>query len=96
MEEFRPVVADSVVLTLLNTGMIQPEHFEEKLGGVYLNESGRKTFYRAWNDRRREEVLHPVFGYRLPYHRIIEVQARLLAQVLTSGGATTYRPFAIR
>jgi CRISPR-associated protein Cas1 len=96
MEEFRPVVADSVVLTLLNTGMIQPGHFEEKLGGVYLNEAGRKTFYRAWNDRRREEVLHPVFGYRLPYHRIIEVQARLLAQVLTSGGTTIYRPFAIR
>lgn len=96
MEEFRPVVADSVVLTLLNTGMIQPDHFEEKLGGVYLNEAGRKTFYRAWNDRRQEEVLHPVFGYRLPYHRILEVQARLLARVLAAGGATAYQPFTIR
>jgi CRISPR-associated protein Cas1 len=95
MEEFRPLLADSVVLTLLNTGMTHPHHFEEKMGGVYLNEEGRKVFYRAWNERRQEEVVHPLFGYRLPYHRLLEAQARLLAKVI-AGELDAYIPFTSR
>lgn len=95
MEEFRPIVADSVVLTLINKGMVEPHHFEKKMGGVFLNEAGRETFYRAYSQRKHEQITHPVFTYKLPYHRIFELQARFLAKVVT-GDLAEYVPFAVR
>ncbi|MCC6446890.1 MAG: CRISPR-associated endonuclease Cas1 [Armatimonadetes bacterium] len=95
MEEFRPIVADSVVLTLINKGMVEPQHFEEKMGGVFLNEAGREAFYRAYSGRKHEEIVHPLFEYKLPYHRLFELQARLLAKVAT-GDLEAYVPFAVR
>ncbi|MCS6863005.1 MAG: CRISPR-associated endonuclease Cas1, partial [Abditibacteriales bacterium] len=95
MEEFRPIVADSVVLSLINKGMVEPHHFEQKMGGVFLNEAGREVFYRAYSQRKHEQITHPVFKYKLPYHRIFELQARFLAKVVT-GDLEEYVPFAVR
>ena len=95
MEEFRPVVADSVVLGLLNRGTMGEKDFEYNLGGCFLNQAGRKKFYRAYEDRRRQIITHPVFKYQLPYLRLFEMQARFLGKVIM-GELDTYTPFTTR
>lgn len=95
MEEFRPVMADGVVLTLINKGMVTQSDFEYRFGGCFLNESGRKKLYRVYEERRREVVTHPVFGYRLPLLRIIELQVRFLAKVLM-GELEKYKAYLTR
>lgn len=95
MEEFRPVVADSVVLSLLNRGTMGEKDFEYNLGGCFLNQNGRKKFYRAYEERRRQKITHPVFKYQLPYLRIFEMQARFLGKVIM-GELDAYTPFTIK
>jgi len=94
-EEFRPLVADSTVLTLINNGEIKPSHFTVRAGGVSLTAEGRKKVFRAYERRLDVEVGHPEFGYRITYRRVIEVQARLLAAMLL-GEIPYYKPFVTR
>jgi CRISPR-associated endonuclease Cas1/CRISPR-associated protein Cas4 len=82
MEEFRPLVADSVVLGAVNTGVVQRGDFVERGGAVALSDSGRARFLHAYERRMDELVTHPLFGYRISYRRVLEVQARLLARFL--------------
>jgi CRISPR-associated protein Cas1 len=82
MEEFRPLLADSVVLTVINNGEIGPEDFISSMGSVALTPSGRTRFLQAYERRMSQEITHPVFGYRISYRRVLEVQARLLGRHL--------------
>lgn len=95
MEEFRPLVVDSVVLSAINTGALKHDDFIRRGGAVTLTSAGRAKFIRAYERRMDEEVTHPIFGYRLSYRRIIDVQVRLLARHLT-GEIAEYQPFATR
>ena len=95
MEEFRAVIADSVVLSAINRGVVGPDDFEYTLGGCLLNAPGRKKFYRAYEERRHCEIKHPVFKYRLSYLRIFELQARILGKFL-QGELEKYIPFVVR
>jgi CRISPR-associated protein Cas1 len=82
MEEFRPIIADSVVVNAINTGVVTRRDFIHRSVGVTLSQEGRRKFLRAWERRLSEEVTHPLFGYRVSYRRIFEMQARLLARYL--------------
>lgn len=82
MEEFRPIIADSIVLTAINTGVIQPGDFINRGGAVSLTNAGRARFLRLYERRMDELVTHPIFGYRICYRRVLEVQVRLLARFL--------------
>lgn len=82
MEEFRPLVADSVVISLINNGEIRPGDFITRAGAVALTDSGRRRVLEAYERRLDTLVTHPLFGYQLSYRRIFEVQARLLARFL--------------
>jgi CRISPR-associated protein Cas1 len=95
MEEFRPVLADSVVLTLLNKEMLSPDDFMRWGKACYLSEKGRKKFFAAWEGRKNTEVVHPVFGYKVTYTRILETQARMLAAFLKKD-VPFYRSFTWR
>ena len=95
MEEFRPIIVDSVVLTLLNNRMLTPDDFLIELGAYRLKKEPRKTFLKRFEERLNEEVMHPVFGYKVKYRRCIELQARLLAKYLT-GEIEEYPPFVTR
>jgi CRISPR-associated protein Cas1 len=95
MEEFRPLVVDSVVLGAINTGTLGAGHFVRRGGAVSLTASGRTAFLRAYERRMDELVSHPVFGYRISYRRVLEVQVRLLARYL-AGEIAAYPPFATR
>jgi CRISPR-associated protein Cas1 len=95
MEEFRPVIADSVVLTLVNTEMISPADFLVWKDAVQLTESGRRAFFQAYEQRKATEVTHPVYGYRMSYSRMLEVQARMLAAYVR-GTVPGYTGFTVR
>lgn len=95
MEEFRPLIVDSVVLSAVNTGVVQADDFVRRGGAVSLTPAGRGKFIRAYERRMDEVVTHPVFGYRVSYRRILEVQVRLLARFL-AGELPDYPPFVTR
>lgn len=95
MEEFRPTVADSVVVWTVNNGVLQPSDFIERTTGVALTKAARRRFVQAWERRLDELITHPTFGTRLSYRRVIEVQARLLGKVLL-GELDAYPEFRIR
>jgi CRISPR-associated protein Cas1 len=95
MEGFRPLVADSAVLTAVNTRMVTPKDFLTTGKAVALTASGRKGFIRAYEQRMDNLVTHPLFDYRVSYRRILEIQARLLARYLT-GELPRYPGFETR
>ncbi len=88
MEEFRPLVADSVVISLINNGEIRPSDFIARAGSVALTDSGRRRVLEAYERRLDGLVTHPLFGSQLSYRRVLEVQVRLLARFLL--GETGY------
>jgi hypothetical protein len=82
MEPFRPILADSAVITAINNGEIKPGDFVWAGRACALSPSGRKKMIAAFERRLAAEITHPVFGYRLSYRRLLEVHARLLGRHL--------------
>jgi len=95
MEEFRPIIADSIVINAINTHVVRPADFVGRGGAVFLADPGRVRFLRAYERRMDELVTHPVFGYRISYRRVLEVQARLLGRFL-AGEIPEYPGFLTR
>lgn len=96
MEEFRPIVVDSVVLTCVNKRIIQQEDFVVELGGAHrLSDQARRRFLLQYEERKNTEFKHPVFGYRVTYQRCFELQARLLAKFL-QGELAVYPPLTTK
>ncbi len=95
LEEFRPVIADSVVLTVVNTGVVRPGDFVRRGNAVALGPDGRRRFLQAYERRMDTLVTHPVFGYQISYRRVLEVQARLLGRSLL-GEIDRYPSFLVR
>ena len=95
MEEFRPLVAESAVLTAINNRMVNPGHFVRAGDAVNLTPQGRKAFFHAYEQRMNSLITHPVFDYKVSYRRVLELQARLLARWLT-GEITDYVPMVTR
>ncbi|MDA0285004.1 MAG: CRISPR-associated endonuclease Cas1 [Planctomycetota bacterium] len=81
-EEFRPLLADSTVLTLINNGEVTESSFISRAGAIALTTAGRRAVMAAFERRMQSEVTHPLFGYRISYRRILEVQLRLLARTV--------------
>ena len=82
MEPFRPLVADSVVIQAINNGEIRTTDFKTSAGSVNLTADGRRRFIAAYERRLGHEIVHPLFGYRVSYRRLMEMQARLLGRFL--------------
>jgi CRISPR-associated protein Cas1 len=95
MEPFRALIVDSAVIAAINTKMVGPGDFVSAGQAVSLTASGRKGFYRAYELRMDTLVTHPVFGYRVSYRRLLEVQVRMLAKVL-QGEIGEYPVFVTR
>jgi CRISPR-associated protein Cas1 len=95
MEEFRPVIADSVVLNLINNAMLADKDFLTWRDACQLTDDGRRRFFEAYEQRKATEVTHPVFGYRMSYGRMLEVQARMLAAYVR-GDIPRYVGFTVR
>lgn len=95
MEEFRPLIADSAVLTAINNRMLSPSDFVQAGEAVNLTPGGRKRFFLAYEKRMSDTVTHPLFDYKVSYRRALELQFRLLARTLT-GEIERYLPFTTR
>lgn len=95
MEGFRPLLADSAVLSAINTRMVSAEDFLRAGGAVAMSQRGRSGLIRAYEQRMDQLVRHPVFGYRISYRRVLEVQVRLLGRYIT-GELPAYPPFETR
>jgi CRISP-associated protein Cas1 len=95
MEPFRPLIADSAVLSAVNTRMVTERDFVRVGGSVALTASGRKGFFRAYELRMDTLVTHPLFEYRVSYRRLLEIQVRLLARVI-EGEISAYPVFVTR
>lgn len=90
MESFRPLVADSVVITAINNGEVRPEDFQRTPLGCVFSGPGKKRFIQTFERRLAQEITHPIFGYKISYRRVFEVQARLLGRYLA--GEIDYYP----
>jgi CRISP-associated protein Cas1 len=95
MEEFRPLIVDSVVINLINTRSLKEKDFIETLGSYRLTDYGRRTFLTKLEARFDETITHPTFDYKVTYRRAIELQARLLAKTIMDE-IPTYPPFTVR
>jgi CRISPR-associated protein Cas1 len=95
MEEFRPLIVDSTVLTVVNNGEATPSGFVTGKAGCMMKPSMRKAFLAAYERRMDTLVTHPVFDYRMSYRRILDVQARLVGASLV-GDFDEYSPFCTR
>ncbi len=95
MEEFRPLIADSLAINLVNRGELRAGDFISSASGVFLNQQGRRAFWEGYFRRMDTEVTHPVFGYKMSYRRMLEVQARQLWRFVR-GEAERYTAFTTR
>jgi CRISPR-associated protein Cas1 len=83
MEEFRAVIADRLVLTLINRQQVAAGDFESREdGGVWMTDKARKTLLETWQKRKQEEVLHPFLGESIPLGLFPHAQALLLARYI--------------
>lgn len=95
IEEFRPLVADSVCITCINGGLVGPPDAVRSGVGVNLAPSGRRAVIEAYSRRMDSQATHPLLGYAASYRRILETQARLLSRHLT-GEIPSYPAFRTR
>jgi CRISPR-associated protein Cas1 len=95
MEEFRPLVADSTAISLINNREISLNDFIRRGPAVALKPEARKKVLQGYERRMDALVTHPVFGYSISYRRILEVQTRMLARHI-SGEIPVYEPFCTR
>jgi CRISPR-associated protein Cas1 len=93
MEELRPVFADRLALSLVNRKQVLGKGFTQKeSGGILMDDNTRKTVLTAWQERKKEEIVHPYLKERIPFGLIPHVQAMLLSRFLR-GDLDAYPPF---
>jgi CRISPR-associated protein Cas1 len=96
VEEFRTLVADRLVLALINRQQIGVQDFQVRDGGaVELTATGRKSLVQAYVARKREEVTHPLLDARVRVGQLPFLQAKLLARHLR-GDSDVYLPCVLR
>lgn len=94
-EEFRPLIADSVVLNLVNNGIINPQDFLEGPRGVWIAPEAKRKVVQAYQKRVNVTVAHPLTKRRVPYREVISAQCHELARFLL-GRLPAYQPFTTR
>lgn len=93
MEEFRPVLAERLALSLINRRQLSARDFTiEEAGGVLLKDDARKTVLVAWQERKKEELRHPYLDETVTLGLVPHIQAQLLARHLR-GDIDGYPPF---
>jgi CRISPR-associated protein Cas1 len=95
MEEFRPLIAESTVLSCINNRVVTEKDFVRAGQAVNLTTPGRKRFFQTYEQRMSSLITHPLFDYKVSYRRALELQARLLAKTLT-GEIGEYIPLMTR
>lgn len=93
MEEFRSVMADRFVLTMINKRIITGEGFSQKENGaVIMDDEARKLFLSQWQMRKKETIKHPFLDEKVEWGMVPYVQAMLLSRFIR-GDLDEYPPF---
>lgn len=96
MEEFRPIIADRMVLSLINLGQVNAKGFStSETGAVTMSDDTRKAVLVAYQKRKQDEILHPFINEKVAVGILFHVQALLLARCLR-GDLDGYPPFVWR
>ncbi len=97
MEEFRPLIVDTMVLSAINLRQITPADFttEPLSNAVLLSKEGRKEFLRLYAQKKQDKITHPVLGKKYTYQETFEIQARLMGKYLM-GEIEKYPPLVLR
>ncbi len=90
-EIFKPIIVDRVIFKVLNKKMIQPQHFDHKLNSCLLNQSGKKIFVQAMEERYKETIKHKSLGRNVSYKHLIKLECYKLVKHLL--GIEEYKPF---
>jgi CRISPR-associated protein Cas1 len=94
-EVFKPLLVDRAIFRLVKTRQIQPDDFEDRLGGVYLTESGRKTFVSHWDERLQQTIEHRTLRRKVSYGRLVRLEAYRLVRHLCDPENDPYEGFEI-
>jgi CRISPR-associated protein Cas1 len=93
MEEFRPVIADRLVLSLINRRQLNKKGFSRAANGaVTMDNDTRKTVLTEYQNRKQDEVHHPYIEETIPIGLLFFVQANLMARHIR-GDIDGYPPF---
>ena len=93
MEELRPVFADRLALSLVNRKQITGKGFTQKeSGGILMDDETRKAVLVAWQEKKKDEIVHPYLKEKIPFGLLPHIQAMLLARHLR-GDLDAYPPF---
>jgi CRISP-associated protein Cas1 len=95
MEEFRPLVAESTVLSCINNRVVTEKDFVRAGEAVNLSAAGRRRFFQIYEQRMSSLITHPLFDYKVSYRRALELQARILAKTI-AGEIAQYTPLLTR
>lgn len=83
MEEFRPFLADRLVLSLVNRRQVSKGGFiKQPAGGIIMDDETRKEVITTWQKRKQEEITHPFMEERIPIGLLPYCQAMLMARYL--------------
>ena len=95
-EELRAYLGDRFVLSLINRRQVTPNDFlYQGEQGVTMTENGRKTFITAWQNRKKETLVHPYLNEKIPVGLVPHAQAMLLARYVR-GDIDDYPVFLIK
>lgn len=95
LEEFRPIIVDSVVLSLFNNRQLEAKDFQKELNTFRMTDATRRLFLQKFEERMQEVIVHPFFEYRTSYRQCLELQARLLGKYMM-GEVSEYVSFVVR
>ena len=96
MEEFRPLIADRVALSLVNRQQVSADGFVIRDGGgVEMTDATRRIIIAEYQKRKRDEVTHPTLDQKCPVGRLWFLQARILARVIR-GDLPVYVPCVLK
>jgi CRISPR-associated protein Cas1 len=90
-EIFKPIIVDRVIFKVLNKKEIREEHFDKKLNRCLLNDSGKKIFVKAFEERLQETIQHRSLGRNVSYRHLIKLECYKLSKHLL--GMEEYKPF---
>lgn len=90
-EIFKPIIVDRVIFRVLNRREIQSKHFDWKMNRCLLNDSGKKVFVKAIEDKLEETFQHKSLGRKVSFRHLIKLECYKLAKHLL--GIEDYKPF---
>lgn len=96
MEEFRPILADRLALSLINRKQVSKKGFiKTESGAVKMDDTTRKTVLTSYQKRKMEEIIHPFINEKIEFGLVPFVQAQLLSRYIR-GDISDYPPFIWR